>query len=167
VKFHNSAEALAALKEGRESVEEDGQLFTRYDGAAKVPLANALLRFGYDRRELVDGRSLPRAGVGTSRPGLASKADYPDTASKLKAIAEHGADWWEKLPLTGVATSEVKTHADWYKLPIAERVRRTAADPDAFSKLAPSPGQTMPGLARVNQAALDKIVAIRPASRKR
>lgn len=140
VTFHDRVEALAAFKEGgREIFEEDGQLFTHYDGESKVPLANALLRFGYDRRDLVDGRTLPRAGVGTSRPGLASKSDYPDLASKLKAISEHGGDWWERLPLHGVSTSETLTRDGWYKLSRAERVRLTAADPDAFSKLAPAP----------------------------
>jgi hypothetical protein len=167
VTFHNRAEALAAFKEGgRAIVEEDGQLFTHYDGEAKVPLANALLRFAYDNRTVCDGRTLPRQGVGTSRPGLASKADYPDTASKLKAIAENGAEWWEKLPLTGVATSEILTRQDWYRASRAERVRLTALDPDYFAKLKPSPFQTMPGSAKINTEALDKIASIRPASRR-
>jgi hypothetical protein len=138
VTFHNRAEALAAFKVGREIVSENGQLFTRYDGEY-LPLSDALLRFAYDSRSHVDGRTLPRQGVGTSRPGLASKADYPDTKSKIAAIAEFGEDWWATLPLKGVGTSEVLTQTDWYRLPRAERVRLTSLDPDYFAKLAPAP----------------------------
>jgi hypothetical protein len=138
VKFHNRAEALAAFKENREIVSEDGKLFARYDGELQ-PLSSCLLKFGWDNRQHVDGRSLPRTGAGLSRPGIDCKQNYKTTREKLDYIAANGADAWEKLPLSGPVSNELKTQSDWYKLPRAERVRLTALDPDAFSKLAPAP----------------------------
>jgi hypothetical protein len=163
VRFNDRATALAAFKEGREIIFEDGQPYTRFD-SEYLPLSDALLRFGYDRHELVDGRTLPRTGAGAARPGLASKADFPTVKDKVDFINKNGEDAWARLPLTGVAGTEVKTIADWKRLPLSEKVRRVNADPDAVRKLAPTPTVRQHG-AFINTEALERQKAIRPASR--
>jgi hypothetical protein len=172
VKFHDRAAALAELKkDGREiTFNEDGTASFPYDSET-LPLADALLRFGYDRRDLVDARTLPREGAGAARPGLLSKADFATTADRVKFINKRGLLAYEKLPSSGVGSNEVKTKSDWLKLPLAERVRRTTADPDAFSKLADAPptvasaGMTRIGIGgtnKVSHAGLEKARRIRP-----
>jgi hypothetical protein len=166
VTFHDRAAALAAFKEGREVVFEDGQPFALYDREF-LPLGDALKRFAYDQRQHVDARTLPRTGVGTSRPGIASKADFPTVAEKIAFVNLHGADAWEKLPLTGIGSKEVVTVADFRRLPLAEKTRLINADPDYLYKLKPSPGLPQPGQARINHEAIERQKAIRPASRRR
>lgn len=161
VSFHDRAAALAALKsDGREIVFDDaGEPSVLYDNH-QMPLSDALLRLGYDRRELVDGRTLPRQGVGASRPGLASKEDFKTVREKLDWIAANGADAWERLPLTGVQSAEVRTKQDWYKLPRAEKVRLTALDPNYFDKLPSAPAVRQHG-AFINVEGIERQKAIR------
>src|SRR6185437_10748659 len=114
-RFHDNSSALEALKaDGREIHFEEGRAYVNYDSEI-LELSDALLRFGYDRRELVDGRSLPREGAGASRPGIASKADYT-TAQKVQFISENGLAAWEKLPSSGIGSAEIASKADWYRL---------------------------------------------------
>lgn len=165
IKFNDRAQALASFKEGREIVyDESGEPCTRYD-SEYLPLSDALTRFAYDRRDLVDGRTLPRQGAGSARPGTLSKADFTDVKSKVEFIREHGEDAYARLPLTGVGTSEVKTRQDFMKLPREEKVRRYAADPECFNKLPSAPTDQIKG-SFINHAAIAKQQAIRPSSRK-
>jgi hypothetical protein len=139
VTFHDRVATLAALKEGgRDVVFDDGTPKIVYDGEL-LPMRDALLRYAYDNRSACDGRTLPRTGVGTSRPGLAAKSDFTTTREKLDYIGQHGSEAWERLPLKGASTSEVLTREGFLKLPRQERMRRYAADPDVFAKLAPAP----------------------------
>jgi hypothetical protein len=155
--FHSRSEALGAFKQGREIVFEDGEPFALYDGVIQ-PLGDALAKFGADNRGYIDGRSLPRAGVDASRPGVLSKNGFASLAEKVAYIAEHGAEAFEKLPLQTRDTSELTHQSQWYKLNIAERVRLTSLDPDAFSKLKPGP---KPGGTYINEKALAKELATR------
>jgi hypothetical protein len=165
IKFNDRSVALAELKkDGREiAYDDDGKPHVHYDSEI-LPLSDALIRFGYDRRDLCDGRTLPRTGAGTARPGLMSKADLPDFKAKVAFIREHGEEAYARLPLTGVATSEVLTKSDWYKLNRKEKCRRLDADPDAFNRL-PSGPPTIPGAlvnrSYVNQPKLDALKKIR------
>lgn len=131
ITFHNRAESLAAFKESREIVYDD-------DGYDSEPLllADALARFAYDNRQYVDARTLPREGVGASRPGTLSKSDL-DLKGKLEFIKTHGGAAYEALPLKSQPTREVKTREDWYRLPRAERVRLTGKDPDFLANYPP------------------------------
>jgi len=170
IKFYDRSVALAALKaDGREVVfTDDGTARIHYDGE-QLDLADALTRLGFDRRELIDGRTLPREGAGTARQGTLSKADFPDVQSRVKFIRENGAEAWEKLPTVNHDTKPVTTREDWYKLSRAEKVRRIASDPHAFSKLPAAPSaanpvtkleQVAPGT-QVNRAALEHEKKIR------
>lgn len=145
--FHDRAAALAKFKEGREIIfGDDGQPYSTYDGETSVRLADALTRWALDTRDpaLFDGRSLPRHGA-NGRPGIISKADFDTVASRVAYITEFGEDSWARLPLKGIATSEILTKQSWMKLPLSEKVRRTAADPDAFSKLPDKPTDQIRG----------------------
>lgn len=170
ITFHNRAEALAALKDGgREIIAgEDDKLYVTYDGEC-IELSDALTRHAIDNRDLCDRRTLPRNGA-VGRPGTASKADYTTAADKAKFIAENGIEQWEKLPLKPPVTGETLTKQSWYKLPRAEKVRRLAADPDAFNKL-PAGDPTIKGAlvnrSYTNREALAKQASIRPGSNKR
>jgi hypothetical protein len=138
VKFHDRAAALAELKAGGREItfDAEGKPHAHYDGESGVPLDQVLLRFGFDRRELIDQRTLPREGAGAGRPGLQSKSDFKTIKEKVDYIARYGEDAFARLPLTGVSGSEITTQADWFALPPQERARRWGADPLAFSKLA-------------------------------
>ena len=171
VKFHDRPAALAEFRAGRAAIEHtDEGAFAVYDGE-RIPLADALLRFAYDNRspELLDARTLPRNGAGTSRPGIGSKADYETTAQKAEFIRTHGFDAWEKLPVRGLGSSEVQSKEDWYKLPRQEKVRRLAADPNAFARL-PDKAPSAPTPARragayINDEAIAREKAVRPPQR--
>jgi len=135
ITWNNRAEALADFRQGREIVYEDGEPQVRYDGEF-LHLKDALLRFGYDRRDLIDGRSLPKTGIGTARSGQASKADFETLASKVAYIREFGEDSWAKLPMKApTGNGEVLTQEDFAALPRAEKVRRIRLDPDCNAKL--------------------------------
>lgn len=173
IRFHDRADTLAAIKaDGREVHYEGGKAYITYDSEI-LPLEDALTRFGYDRRELCDGRTIPRTGVSSSRPGLASKADYATAGDKAKFISQFGLSAWEDLPLAGVTSSEVTTKADWFKLSVKEKVRRLAADPDAFSKLPEAPqeqktsvdGMRRSAGAKFNDAGLERLKRINPSKR--
>jgi hypothetical protein len=158
VRFHDRAAALAEFKVGREIIfDDDGNPHTYYDGGEALSLDQGLLRFAYDRRDLCDQRTLPRAGVGAARPGLESKSDYPDVKSKLSFIEARGLDAWSKLPLTGVSPKgEILTQEDFRRLPLAEKVARTNADPLVFSKLPKAPKGESPLTGKTHHAALAK-----------
>jgi hypothetical protein len=158
VKFHDRAAALAEFKAGGREIifDEDGQPHSYYDGEA-LGLDQSFLRFAYDRRELCDQRTLPRAGAGGGRIGLESKADFTTTKEKLAFIEARGEDAWAKLPLTGVAPKgEILTQDDFRKLPLAEKVARTNADPLVFSKLPKAPKGESPLTGKTHHAALAK-----------
>jgi len=163
--FKDRAATLASFKQNRDIVidDEDGQLYSRYDGEV-LPLDEALLRFGLDNRPLIDGRSAPRSGAGGRNLEL-TKSEIT-TREKVAFIAQHGADAFEKLPSHPVASSEVKTKQDWMKLPLAEKVRRTKENPNAFAELPNANAGKVPGLF-VDKDKIAKQQAIRPASRKR
>lgn len=136
IEWHSRANALAKFREERDILYENGEPFAKYDSEI-LPLHDALSRWAYDHRnpELFDGRTLPRTGVGVTRPGLACKANFKNIREKIAYIEKYGEDAFAKLPLTGVSGSEVLTQDDWLKLPRAEKVRRTQADAYAFSRL--------------------------------
>ena len=161
IHFHDRATALAALKEGgRQIVWQDGTPHIVYD-SIQLPLPDALKRFGFDRRDLVDGRTLPKQGLGTSRPSVLGRDSFSSDSEKVAWIKEHGYEAWQKLPSRGVqVTSELKTFADWTKLPTAEKVRLIGEDPNIISKLAP--GQpSRPGGVYINHEAMERIRKIR------
>jgi hypothetical protein len=161
VKFHDRAATLAALKgDGRDIVFDDGVPKIVYDGEL-LPMRDALLRYAYDHRTAVDSRTLPRGGAGTSRPGIDAKDNYKTLSEKVGFINQFGADAWERLPLTGVGTSEVLTREDFLKLPRQERMRRYAADPAVLAKLPSSSGRYMPGQAKVNAEGIERHLASR------
>jgi hypothetical protein len=165
VRFNDRSAALAAFRENHEITWEDGKPFTRFDGEVQL-LSSALLKFGFDRRDLIDGRSLPRSGAGASRPGVDCKTNYKTVQDKVAYVNAHGTDAWERLPISGPVSNEIVTQADWYRLPRSERVRLTALDPDHFAKLAPAP-KPRPTGAFINHEAIEQQKSIRPASRKR
>jgi hypothetical protein len=170
-KFHESGikpnvsdpELLALLKEGRHITVEDSTAYTVYDGE-KIAVGEALKRFVHDRREFVDGRTLPREGV-TGRPGVTSKADLKTFKEKVAYVNKFGEAAFLALPLTGQVSSEIRTFEDFRKLPIEEKNRLINADPNYMEKLKPSPGHRMPGQAFINHELLERQKAIRPASR--
>jgi hypothetical protein len=160
--FHSRADALGEFRQGREiTFDQDGEPSVTYDGE-NLPLSAALLRFGYDRRDLIDGRSLPRNGAGKARPGLASKSDLKTFKEKAEFIKQFGGAAYEALPLVGVQSSEVKTRQDWMKLPRQEKVRRLAADPEAFNKLPNAAPTGRVNGSLINQTGIDKHRAARP-----
>jgi hypothetical protein len=147
ITFHSRPVALAALKAtGSEVVYDDaGEPFTRYD-SEYLSLSDALTRLAFDQRETrVDGRTLPRNGAGSARPGIASKSDFTTVKERSDFITKNGFDAYERLPLTAIDSSEIRTQADFLKLPSKERSRRYGIDPDCFAKLpkaeAPHPFQ--------------------------
>ncbi len=146
---------------------EDNMPYSKYDGEI-LPLSDAILRWSMDERNanVVDLRSLPRTGA-PGRPGIASKADLKTLSQKVAFIAEHGEDAFSRLPLTSGLTKEVETRADWFKLSRAEKVRRTALDPDAFEKLPPAPLPGRHNQSFANTAALDKIADLRSKAGRR
>lgn len=117
IKFHDRAAALAVLKaDGREVIfTEDGTASIHYDGEV-LPMKDALTRLAFDRRELVDGRTLPKEGAGTARPGTLSKADFPDVQSRVKFIREHGVEAWERLQTVNHDSKPVEYREDFHKL---------------------------------------------------
>jgi hypothetical protein len=139
VRFHDRATTLAELKkDGREiTFDADGTPSVTYD-SEPLQLKDALLRFAYDRRDLVDGRTLPREGVGSTRPGTLSKADMT-LPEKLAFIRDRGADAFAKLPSQNFDTKPLMYREDFYKLSRTEKVRRIALDPDIISKLPSAP----------------------------
>jgi hypothetical protein len=159
VTFHDRAATLAALKQnGRDVVFDNGVPHIVYDGEL-LELKEGLLRLAYDRRDLADRRTLPRAGAGTSRPGIDSKDRYKTTREKLDFISTYGAEAWERLPLRGPSTSEVLTREDFLRLPRQERMRRYAADPSVLAKLPSSSSRYIPGSAKVNVEGLQRHLA--------
>lgn len=155
--FRDRAASLAEFKRDREIVtsDDDGQLYTRYDGEV-LPLDEALLRFGLDNREQIDGRSAPQPPT----------KDKMTQREKIGYISQHGADAYAKLKSHAVVTTEVTTRQQFMALPRAEKVARYAANPNAFVDLPNATGDQMKG-SFINHQALKKIEAIRPASRKR
>jgi hypothetical protein len=165
ITFHSRAEALAALRAtGSEIIfaDEDGKPYCSYDGEHSLSLSDALTRLAFDEREkLADCRTLPRGGAGRARPGIDNKGLYKTPAEKIAVINEKGLDYWERLPVTGLATSEVKSQSEWLKLPPAERARRWEKDPLAFERLPRTPAPNTPGKGRVFDAALTKELSTR------
>ena len=94
----------------------------KYDGDV-LALSKALHRFAHDRRDLADGRSLPRNDEGRGRPGVASRADFKTVAEKTAYIQKHGVDAFERLPATAPVTKEIQTRQDFFKLSTAEKPR--------------------------------------------
>jgi hypothetical protein len=86
---------------------------------------------------------------------------------KVAFINEFGEEAFVNLRLTHTQTAEVKTVADFARLPLAEKSRRITADPGCMAKLLPSPGVRLPGQAYINTAALDKIARTRPGYKAR
>jgi hypothetical protein len=175
-KFHESgikytgtdADVLANFKaSGHEIFVEDGVALTKFDSEI-LPLYEALVRHAFDAPQgEVDRRTLPRAGAAGGRSGVTSKADLKTMKEKVDYVNKFGEAAFLALPLTGQVTSEIRTQADFRKLPLSEKVRLTNTDPDYVAKFKPSPGTRMPGQPFVDQIKLDRIAAIRPASRKR
>ena len=145
ISFHSRPEALSAFREGREVTYTDGVAHSVYDGV-QMTLSDCLSRFAFDRKELVDGRTLPREGVGTSRPGIASRADLKTVSDRVAYVNAFGAEAFEKLPLQTVDSTELRTFDDWMKLPLAEKVKLTQLDNDIVSKLARTPSSRPNGV---------------------
>lgn len=172
-KFHESgirpniddSQLLSLLKEGREFTVEDGVAFTVYDGE-RVAVSESLKRLLSDRREFVDARTLPREGVSGGRPSVASRADLKTLQDKVAYVNLHGENAFAALPLTSQATSEITTFEQFRKLPISEKARLTE-DPGYIYRLKPSSGQYMPGQAKINYEALDKVARTRAGYRKK
>jgi hypothetical protein len=169
IKFHDRAAAIASLTaDGREVIyPEDGSAQVHYDGE-RLGLREALTRLAFDQRDLVDGRTLPREGAGTARPGTLSKSDMT-MQEKLEYIKTNGADAYARIPSQNHDSKPLETQADWYKLSRKERVRRTAADPQVFTKLPPAPREASPVTkleqiapgTKINRSALEREKAIR------
>lgn len=169
VRFNDRSTALQSLlADGREiTYAEDCSASVAYDGET-LPLEEALSRFAFDNRQHVDARTLPREGVGTARPGILSKADFPDIQSRVKFIQENGARAWENLPYQNFDSKPVTTRDDWYKLSRQERVRRIEQGGiNAFTKLPAAPKvdpvsrmESVAG-AKINRQLLDKERKIR------
>lgn len=167
VRFYDRATVLAAFKENHEiHYDEAGEPTTFFDGE-HVPLKDALTRYAYDAPDGVcDRRTLPREGSGGGRRGTASKADF-DLAGKVAFIKEHGISQWEQMPSKNADSQEVRTKADWYRLSRTEKVRRTAANPNAFSDLPNAPQTGRVNGALINEAGLEKHKAVSPQRRRR
>jgi hypothetical protein len=159
IKFHDRSTTLQTLTTDREiSYAEDGTASIHYDGEI-LPLEAALKRFAYDNRAHVDGRTLPKEGVGTARPGTLSKAAMT-LQEKIAFIKEHGADAFSRIASKSYDTQPVDTRQDWMRLSRTEKVRRLAADPDAFTKL-PNATSDQPKGGYINHAALEREKAIK------
>lgn len=123
IKFNDRSAALEAITEGREiTYDEAGNPSIVYDGQT-LPLSDALTRFAFDRRDLVDGRTLPKQGAGGGRVGTLSKADLVDYKAKAAFIAENGGDAYERLPLKPPASTELKYREAYYALSRSEKVK--------------------------------------------
>jgi hypothetical protein len=148
--WNDRAKALAAFKETGTEITyddgEEGEARAGYDGERNILLSEALKRFAYDKREHIDGRSLPRAGVGAARPGTASKADFTTIKEKVDFINLHGGETYERLVThTPMQSSAVVTQRDFDLLPRSEKVRRISEDETCRAKLprgvAPTPNE--------------------------
>ncbi|MCU1324257.1 MAG: hypothetical protein JWM43_3906 [Acidobacteriaceae bacterium] len=156
ISFHSRSETLAALKATGSEItyDEAGKPWTRYDHEF-LELDLALIRFGMDQPQWADGRTLPRHGA-PGRKGTMAKSDLKTIPEKVAWIAEHGEDAFARLPLTTPSSSEVRSQADWLKLPIAERARRWEDDPGAFERLPRAPKPDSPNTGKTHHAALEK-----------
>lgn len=138
------ADVLEQFKAGGErtiTFDEEGQPFSKYDGQI-LPLNEALHRFGHDRKDLVDRRTLPREDAGKGRPGVASKADFTTLREKTAFIAEHGLTAYEKLPLTAPVSQEIRFKEDFFKLPLSQKTELLKKDADYLNNLPNRPRNT-------------------------
>jgi hypothetical protein len=169
IKFNVPGSEVLARFNREITFDDDGVPHVIYDKEI-VTLADGLTRWAYDNRdpELFDGRSLPRSGAGGGRVGTLSKSDFT-LAEKIAFIKEHGGEAYERLPLkSGGATTEVRSKAEYYRLPRQEKMRLLAKDPGYFERLPNTPAEALGGKVNgtfINRAALEKHKAVRPASR--
>jgi hypothetical protein len=165
ITYLNRADALGAFKVEHEiSEDENGVLTTTYDGVT-ASLSDALVKFGLDRRELVDGRSLPRDGVVGRPVPLTSRADLKTIKGKSEYITSFGLAAYEALPRFSEPTSELKTREQWKLLSSKEKSRLIGLDPNVFAKLSSTPNPDRAGKAYTNTAALAKLASIRPGKK--
>ena len=164
ISFHDRADALAAFGRPVTFNDHTGDPEAFYDGQ-DLPLSECLKRFAYDRQDLVDRRTLPREGMGTTRAAQLSKSSFSTTAEKTAYIREHGVDAWESLPLKPPVSTEVRTKQDFWKLPVEEKSRRIRENPNYVETLPNAPPQVQTGFAKVNYDLLEKQRKLRPGSR--
>lgn len=165
ITFNDRSATLEAITDGREIRYDDaGNPNITYDGQV-LPLADALTRFAFDRRDLVDGRTLPKQGAGGGRVGTLSKADLPDYKAKAAFIAENGGDAYERLPLNPPASGELKYREDYYALSRSEKVKLIEKHGSDFATTLPRRPSGQPLGAFIANDKLAELKKIRPGSR--
>ncbi len=154
ITFSDRAEAIAEFGRAITFDPETGNAEADYDGE-RLPLSECLKRFAFDRRDLVDGRTLPPNGLGNTRQAPMSKESFNSPSEKVAFINEFGLQAWTALPTKAPASREVVTKEDWRTLSVQEKSRRLRANPRAYDEL-PSAPKVPSSFAKVNWDLIQK-----------
>jgi hypothetical protein len=160
------ATALATFKADHAIyVDDDGVLYTPFEGR-KQELGAALTawRKTSEGEAYTDRRRLPAEEKNPG--GIRSKADFPDSKSRVEYINRYGSAQFEALPTTFIAPEECRTRDQYYKLHRSQKAElaRQGVTAESFP-IGDAPDKTgmstIPG-GKINRAALAKAKAINP-----
>lgn len=127
VTFYNGPEALEFMKSDPASdvrFDPATKEATAVVGKERVPLSDALRQFALDHPVLADGRSL-RHLKSAERP-IKPRSEWTN-AEKIEYLNHHSAEEYAAIPAHPVqSTVEIRTLAEWSRLPIATKTRIVA-----------------------------------------